>query len=472
MKFYHAKFLLVFSSVFICLFFQADKAIGQSAASLQNKITDNDLRIENILKHSMFIKVFTSSNKIFVGEPVMALYKFYTSLNGQAVVLKQPEYSGCSVSELNFDETPQTETIDGKTYTTFIVRKVQLTPVEPGNLSMGTATVTNHIELSNRENALLTDRYDIPVSNVATYVAVAALPDKNKPADFYGITGVFSITAIADKKIPVDENDHLIITIKGAGNLDAINNPQIAWPKGTEHFDGTDSQHVDQTDFPISGDKIFDIPFIGKKEGTVTIPSISFSYFNTTLKDYRTISTDSIAVTFTKALSKKQEYSNVVNYDISNRKYLWIVAVIALSVALIGFISYKRNKIQSQKKLAMQQSITPVPVFEPAVHFKFKTDFSRYWADLESLTDVKLFFAKAKELLLISIKETTDVSHPSEAFLLAALKQKVDNALYEKLFALLNTCDAKMYAPFDTESDLQLYSNEVKQTIEVLQATT
>ena len=59
----------------------------------------------------------------------------------------------------------------------------------------------------------------------------------------------------------------MIITIKGAGNFDAINKPEILWPSNTDHFDGNDSQHVDQNNFPISGDRVFDIPFIGKKEG-------------------------------------------------------------------------------------------------------------------------------------------------------------------------------------------------------------
>jgi hypothetical protein len=173
---------------------------------------------------------------------------------------------------------------------------------------------------------------------------------------------------------------------------------------------------------------------------------------------------------FTSALAKNNEYNGIVKYDISNRKYLWIVPAIAVTVALVGFISYKRNKIQLQKKVATQPSVTPVPVFEPVVQFKYKTDFSAYWNELQNMTDIKLFFAKAKELLLRAISEKTNSQHHTETFLIAELKEEASPALCKKTFVLLELCDEKIYAPFETETDLQSHFNEVKNTIEELQA--
>jgi len=459
---YLAKFAFVITCIVTC-----NKEIAAQLPSLISSRQDST-GVQNILKHSMFVKVIVSKSKIFVGEPVMALYKFYTSVSGQAVVLKQPEFSGCSVKELNFGDDPQTEIINGKTFTVYVIRKVQLTPVEPGKLPVGAATVVNHVEIPNTQE-FVSDKYDISVSNPASYVDVTSLPEKDKPEKFYGITGSFTISAFAaENKVPVGENDHLIVTIKGSGNFDAINKPEITWPAGTEHFDGDDSQHVDQSNFPISGNRVFDIPFIGKKVGVITIPPISFSYFNTDLKTYQTISTDSIAVRFIKPLPKKDEYNNIVNYDISNRKYLWIVGAIAVTVIAIGFVNYRRNKTHQQKKLAVLTT-TPAPVFEPALQFKYKTDFSRYWNDLQSITETKLFFTKAKDLLLQAISERTDSQHRTETFLIAELKLKAEAGLCKKAFSLLELCNEKIYAPFESETDLHFYFNEVKETIEQLQ---
>ena len=428
--------------------------------------------VEDILKRNMFVKVTISKNKIFVGEPVLALYKFYTAVHGQAVVTKQPEFAGCSVTEINFNDDPQDEIINGQTYTAYTIRKVQLTPVQQGKLSIGIASVNNHIELPDPNDVFNSDNYDIEVSNAETFVDVEPLPEANKPKDFYGITGDFTITTtIENKKIPVGESAHLIITIKGLGNLDAINKPDISWPNSIEHFDGNDSQHIDQNSFPVSGDRVFDIPFVGDKEGNATIPAIHFSFFNPGNKNFETISTDSTIVTFTKALPKK-EYPGIVNYDISNRKYLWIVGAIAFMVALISFISYKKNKSKIVATEDVTEStITPVPVFENVVHFKYKTDFSRHWNELENLSEIKPFFTRAKYLLMLAVSEFADSQHTAELFVLAEMKSKLMNEdLCKNVFKLVETCNEKMYAPFEVETDLKFYFDEIKNAIEKLQA--
>jgi hypothetical protein len=320
-----------------------------------------------------------------------------------------------------------------------------------------------------------TDDYNIAVTNPATSIQVNELPEKNKPREFYGITGIFRIAASAlSNKIPVGESGHLIVTIKGAGNLDAVNKPDITWPISTEHFDGNDSQHIDQDNFPVSGDKTFDIPFVGKQEGTVVIPPIHFSFFNTSHKNYQTVSTDSIAITFTKPLATKNEFPNVVNYDITNRRYLWIVPAIALTVALVGFIGYRRGQMKFREKPATSPAITTEPVFiEPPspLQIRYRTDFSRYWDDLQSITDTKPFFLKAKELIGKAIAERTDTRDYAEEILLAELKQKTLNKdLYQRTASLFEACNVNLYAPFEMQADLQFYFNEVKEVIEQLQA--
>ncbi len=447
-----------------------------SLINKQTKNTNNDASAETTLKKKMFVKVSTSSNKIFVGEPVMATYKFYVDmhLNDQPVVTKQPEFSGCSVKELNFDQGPELNVINNVSYAVYTIRKVQLTPLEEGNLSLGKAYVNNFIQVDDADNLYETKKYNISVSNGDDSVKVNALPEKNKPSDFYGITGIFNITAfVTDKKIPVGENGHLIVTIKGSGNIEAVNKPEIVWPANIEHFDGTDSQHINQDNFPINGDRVFDIPFVGNKQETITIPPIQFSFFNTALKNYQTVSTNAVNVTFIKALSKKDAFKNVINYDITNRKYLWIVAAIAVIVALIGFISYKKNqaKIKAAKP---ETNSTTVPVFVqslPDYHVKFRTDFSGYLSELESVTENKSFFERSKNLLTKAVAERIDSNQYSEQVLIAELKNRTYNApICNKVSALYEAINLNLYAPFEMQADLAFYLAELKQVIEELQA--
>ena len=439
-------------------------------------LADDDKQVETKLKQKMFVKIFTNKNKIFVGEPLMATYKFYASMSvsDQPTVTKQPEFTGCSVKELNFEQGPDFENINNETYAVYTIRKVQVTPLQEGALSLGQAVVDNFVQLNNPDDPFVTKRYTVEVTNAAMNVDVIALPEKDKPQNFNGIAGTFKITAVLkDKKIPVGENGHLIITIRGAGNLDAINKPDIKWPANVDHFDGTDSQHIDQNSFPLSGERVFDIPFIGKKEGNETIPPLTFSFFNADSKTYQTTSTDSIALTFTKALSKKEEFTNVVNYDISNRKYLWIVGAIAIVVVTIGFVSYKRNKKQNLKKDVVV-STTPAPAFvqpQPVYTVKFRTDFSRYLSELETVTESKPFFSKAKEILIKAVAERVDSSQYEEQVLLSELKQRTYNApVCAKVASLLEAININLYAPYEIEADTAFYFSELKHMIEELQA--
>lgn len=473
------RFIVSFLTI---LFYSYTLNAQQNASALPSLINtqsnnnkhagDND--IESMLRQKMFVKVFTNKNKVFVGEPVMATYRFYVllNINDRPTVTKQPEFAGCSVKELNFEQEPAFETINNETYSVYTIRKVQLTPLQQGQLSLGKAYVNNFIEVPNADEPFVTKKFNISVSNEDAVVEVNSLPEKNRPANFYGITGVFNISAAVNKnKIPVGENGHLVITIKGSGNLDAIIKPDILWPANTEHFEGNDSQHVDQGNFPITGNRIFDIPFIGKKTGSVVIPPIRFSFFNTASKNYETAATNSITVTFTKALSKKDEFTNIVNYDITNRKYLWIVPAIAILVAVVGFVSYKRNKKQLAKTTPVA-SVTAAPVFtQPVFYVKYRTDFSRYLNELESITDNKTFFTKAKDILTKSVAERVDSMQYSEQVLLTELKERTYNApVCNKVAALYEAFNLSIYAPFETEADLNFYYTELKTTIEVLQA--
>jgi len=449
-------------------------SLFNNEASKETQVNDADML--QTLKQKMFVKVFANSYKIFIGEPIMVTYKFYVAMNlhNRPSVTKQPEFSGWSVKELQFDQGPEFESINNEPYSVYTIRKVQLTPLQEGSLSLGRAYVNNQVEVFNAENPYVPKKFNINVSNSDMEVEVDKLPDKNKPGNFYGITGVFNITAVASKnRIPVGENGHLIITIKGAGNLDAIIEPEITWPYNTEHFDSKDSQHVNQDNFPVSGDRVFDIPFIGKNEGSVMIPPVQFSFFNTALKDYQTVTTDSIPVAFSSAPGNRNEMiAEVVDYDISNRKYLWIVPAIAVTVVLVGFISYRRNKAQALKTKPI--TITPPPVFaqpQAAYHLKYRTDFSRYLNELKTIKDNKPFFKKAKTLLTRVVAERLNSNQYSEQVLQDELKQRTYNApICSKLSALYEAINLHLYAPYETEADLEFYFVEVEKVVQEIQA--
>jgi hypothetical protein len=468
--------------ILLLLTLYCKSANAQQSANLPSLIS-NDKNIDedslsdvNMLKQKMFVKVIVSKHEVFVDEPIMVTYEFYTSMriNNQPTVIKQPEFTGWSVQELDFDQGPQFEKINDESYAIYVIRKVQLTPLQAGTLSLGISVVSSFVQLPNPDDAFVTKKYTIPVSNKDVTIEVNELPQKNKPQDFNGVAGIFNIFAKIDSNaIPVGENGHLIVTIRGSGNFDAITKPDITWPAHTDFFEGNDSQHVDQSAFPITAERVFDIPFVGKQQGNVVIAPIRFSFFNTYTETYQTISTDSIKITFTKALAKKEKFDNIVDYDISNRKYLWIVPAIALTVALLGFISYKRNKRRAVKPAIITTVSTPPVFVQPEQHYRvrYRTNFSIHFSELESITDIKQFFIKAKYVLTKALAERVDSAQHSEEILIKELKERTYNApVCNKVIGLYEAFNLNLYAPFETQADLAFYLQELKQAVQQLQA--
>jgi hypothetical protein len=76
-------------------------------------------------------------------------------------------------------------------YAVYTLRKVQLTPLQQGMLSLGKAFVNNLIEVLNPENPFEPKKYNITVSNAEESVEVNPLPEKNKPKIFM-VSPVFS----------------------------------------------------------------------------------------------------------------------------------------------------------------------------------------------------------------------------------------------------------------------------------------
>ena len=168
-----------------------------------------------------------------------------------------------------------------------LIRRVQLIPLQTGDLVVPPATVSNEVGFSTPDHPYEITTYSADVSSHAYTVQVQALPE-NQPDDFSGITGKFTITAKTDSNtIAAGENNRLQVTITGTGNIEAVTEPTIHWPKHTEHFDRVGQPAHQPLKLPESGDKTFLFPFISTKKSTTIIPEIQFTYFDTELKKYQ-----------------------------------------------------------------------------------------------------------------------------------------------------------------------------------------
>lgn len=413
-------------------------------AHAQQSITVDDLPQPKmpetlITEGNIFVKAFLSKSSCVVNEPVLVTYKFYTRLNGQSKVSQLPTFTGCSVQEMTTENTfPELEEINGKTFKSYIVRKVQLYPLHAGDIALGSASVENIFSIYNPETTLEDYRNGtggrqnktVIVSSDPVTIHVSDFPEKNRPTNFDGAVGSFTIKAMVNKRNDTaNENNSLQILIEGEGGFQNVSCPIIAWPKNIEAFEATTTEMVNKVVYPATGGKSFDIPFVAKVKGKFTIPAISFSFYDMQTHEYKTISTEDITINVAEAKANNIDPTKV-HADITNFRYIWIVPAIALLAGIGWWLRFGRTK-----QPMPQQMIAAADKMIEAETIK---EIER--ETIKEQTDV----AKLNKLLLTD--NDIEFFKQAKLFCQELLLKQTDATKKSSLETLINECNAVLYA--------------------------
>ena len=252
-----------------------------------------------------------------MGEPIIASYKLYTRLRSESNVTSAPSFNGFSVSELELNDhnSAGTEKYNGREYNVYTLRKVQLYPLQPGTITLDPMVADNKVTFLKSEYAgaqrgdlfydMLQNFADatspqdaviqqhVTLQSKPVEITVKPLPQENKPADFKGAVGNFTIQSSFQKdKITTDDAGNLKVVIAGTGNIQLINAPKINWPDGIDGYDAKIADDIDKLSVPMKGSKTFTYPFTVSNAGIYTIPAVSFSFFDPVSSVYKTLHTD------------------------------------------------------------------------------------------------------------------------------------------------------------------------------------
>jgi hypothetical protein len=414
-------------------------------------ILHNNENAEEVIRKSIFVKAYASEQTVYTGQPVLVTYKLYTCIFCKSRVSRQPSFNGCSITELGYPIDPEIENINGKSFHVFTIRKVQVIPLEEGPLHLGEVEVENLVPFVHDDSS--EDNFTLKTTNDPLILQVKSLPEKNKPANFSNIVGSFTLSAAIDtNNVPVGDNATLNITIKGNGNFTGIHLPEILWPHSIEHFDASDTQHIDDNEYPVIGYKTFSVPFIGSKIGKAEIGPVSFNYFDPADAVYKTITVDKLPINFTKATNNKEQLQTIVQDGVTNRKYLWIVAAIATTVVITLLVSaqLKKKKITPTK---IEEAPTPKQeiIQEQNNGVEILSALNR----LGYVDDDKKFLSAAGYLLIASLQIKLSAAENATAEELVELLKKQDNADLSKMCRqIFADCNRNLYTP-DAEEGIK-----------------
>ncbi len=349
----------------------------QAQVSFSDYILRKGENIAEKVSNNMQLKLQTSKTSCYVGEPLLASYKLYTRLRSESSLSENPSFNGFSVVEMmqpNEGAGFSTEKLNGKSYNVYTIRKVQLYPLQSGQVEVEAAKLDNRISFikynGNNGNsynidpdALITETVTLSCKPVT--INVKPLPEAGKPESFSGAVGNFSIDASLQKNtFATDETGQLYITITGNGNMQLLTQPPITWPKEIEAFDARVTDNTDNKTVPISGSKTFEIPFTVSKTGSYQLPSINFSFFDPATGTYKTVTAAALSFNVVKGnkevLKLPADTTGNNKNDISlldkliGFRWLIILFIIGIIISIL-IIWLSKEKKQEKKFLEEQQ---------------------------------------------------------------------------------------------------------------------
>jgi len=456
------------------------------------------------VKKNLFIQLDVSKTSCYVGEPITASFKLYTRLRSESTITDAPSFNGFSVSEMELNNTNSSgvEKYNGRDFNVYTLRKVQLYPLQPGKITLDPLVADNKVTFIKAEyaSAQSGDMFLDMMQNFADATAprdaiveqhvtlqskpveitVKPLPDENKPADFKGCVGNFSIQSSLQKNdITTDDAGNLKIIISGAGNIQLINAPKIMWPQGMDGYDAKITDHLDKLSVPMKGSKIFTYPFTVSRAGTYTIPAVSFSYFDPAFATYKTLVTQPLVVTITKGkgiannpyLKNKIVETPITVISIVEKYALYFIIGI---ISLAGIIFWIFNRNNTKKKSSIVTAETDVhenkPVIEEPVFVIPESPLEeahQQLVDENSAAFYRVLDASLKKYLSAKFKV------PAEELNKKRINEELDKCNVGlgtslRLTSLMDNIELNLYAPASNVNQLKEVYEKASEVVSLL----
>lgn len=413
------------------------------------------------IRKELFLRVSTDRKTCYVGQPVLVTYKLYSTLQSVSEIIKNPGFYGFTVHDMIGlqDQQLNTDMVNGKAFNVHTIRKLQLYPLQPGRFTIDPMEVKSTVEFSTTEQRKETQQRivegmmrgddevqqkegNLIVENQTrtepVEILVNPLPEKNKPAEYNGAVGKFTVNASLEKSgLARNEEGFLLLTIEGKGNFIQLVAPEIEWPAGIEGFGAAVNDSLDREKMPLTGSRQFRYGFVSTAAGTYQLPAIRFSFFDPDSNRYRSLDTDPVQVTVTPELKKEllQEEHKLSIDELSQRKSrIAIIVVFLLVSAVLAYWALKKKPVGEKPVVAGIQ----------------KPDIAVVFAAAEEVvqSEADIFCAALLRCIWDYFQPFTTItgSARNKERLYALLRGKgVDPTEIDSLAAILSTCETGIY---------------------------
>jgi len=300
---------------------------NQNNQNNQNAQTQQG-KIETSGKGRIFLDAVPSKKSVYLGEQVIIEYKLvYNMQITNYGTEKLPEAKGFWVEELKEIKNPQSSkiVIDGEEFYSAVIKRIALFPTESGKLEIDPMITQCEVVLPKKKrnsNSQFDSFFDDSFFGTSMFdrttvkrviasplsIDVKPLPTFHDPDIMPPVMENVRVTGDIDTmEISRDKAITLKYNVTGFGNINAVDFPQPVLPDYVEVFPPKVNK-VNQKKTKVRGSATYEYVLIPHKAGTLTIPSIDFTYFDPTKQKYQTLRSHKFDVTV-------NEDKNMVSYN-------------------------------------------------------------------------------------------------------------------------------------------------------------
>lgn len=401
--------------------------------------------------HSSFIEAEMNRDSLYVGQDVQIKYFHYTTNNqhGARYSIESSDGYGIESREAT-DERWVRATVKGTQYFKREIVTLNVTAQQAGVLSMPKIVMTEDL-FFNRS----------VVKSPEKKLIVKELPQRGKAINFSNAIGRFTIKSELNQSIMFDnQQNQLVVTIKGKGNFKNILYPQFPQVDGLEILK---PQAVLDTSDEESSKLILTYDIIASASGKFRIPDLSFNYFDDKLEKYQTIYSGSHLLTVRSAatsqnvasksnhevfFSRNQPYLGTIRHEylITNKTIYWVLLSLYVLVmtGYIFFYRYQKRQMSNVGFVRRKEGLATLKKF---------IDEAKGLVEQNDLS----FYTKAQNNLLRFISITTKASlQLSQQELIKKLEMSsLASSTVEKINSFLTHCEQIKYRPnFEAEENI------------------
>ena len=446
----------------------------------------------------LFIKVSANKKRVYEQEPILLTYKVYTLVSLTQLEGKMPDLKGFHTQEVDLPQQKsfKVETFNGRPYRTVTWSQYVMFPQLTGKLQIPSITFNGIVVQQNRNidpfEAFFnggSGYVEVKKQIVAPGIDIQVDPLPQRPANFSGGVGKFSISAQLDKT-DAKANDpiSLRVIVSGVGNLKLIKQPEVEFPKDFDKYDAKITDKTKLTANGLEGSMIYDILAVPRHPGKFEIPPIQFVFFNTSTHQYETVKSEGFTLNVAKGSGSAkvsdftgQEDLQLLNKDIRHIKTnsskqhslddfffgsvgYWCSLIILAVIFISLFVIFRQRAIENAnitKQRGKRANKVATKRLKKAARLMADNKPSEFYDEV-----LRALWGYVGDKLAIPVEQ---LSHDNISQRLS--ERQVDETTVNEFMGALDECEFERYAPGDPKGNMNKVYDKAMSAIEKIEET-